>query len=271
MRKLSSLDEESKKISILKQTSVRETYPLHTHDFYEFFLVTKGRAIHVVNGISHVVERGSLVFVRPTDYHCYDYYKTADFEFYNKGFEPDLFESINHIFGGACSDLVNRPLPKHIKLDVKDMHNMEQQILFIIDSETEQERELPTSMLITYVTYRMLTTHDFDQAKMPPDWLINALDEMSKPENFIVGLPRLLEICNYTQAHINREFKRYLSTTPTKLINELRLRHAHDLLSETEGEIIDICQISGFNNLSHFYTEFKNYYGYSPNKVRTME
>ena len=33
----------------IRQDSVGETYQLHCHDFYEFFLVTKGRALHVVN------------------------------------------------------------------------------------------------------------------------------------------------------------------------------------------------------------------------------
>ena len=57
---------------VIRQDSVRETYQLHCHDFYEFFLVTKGRALHIVNDTVQTVSRGSLVFVRPDDAHCYD-------------------------------------------------------------------------------------------------------------------------------------------------------------------------------------------------------
>ena len=64
---------------VIRQDSVRETYQLHCHDFYEFFLVTKGRALHIVNDTVQTVSRGSLVFVRLDDAHCYDYYKTVSY------------------------------------------------------------------------------------------------------------------------------------------------------------------------------------------------
>ena len=46
---------------------VRNTTESHTHDYYEFFLVVKGRAVHRVNGAEIVVGRGTLAVVRPRD------------------------------------------------------------------------------------------------------------------------------------------------------------------------------------------------------------
>lgn len=53
------------------QPLITETFPLHTHDFYEIFLVAEGKAIHEVNGSSQLLSKGSLVYIRPSDTHYY--------------------------------------------------------------------------------------------------------------------------------------------------------------------------------------------------------
>ena len=59
---------------IARFVGVGATYPLHTHTFYEYFLVTGGSALHMVNGTSQALSKGSLVLIRPEDAHYYDYY-----------------------------------------------------------------------------------------------------------------------------------------------------------------------------------------------------
>lgn len=255
-------------LEVVKHTSVRKTYPIHTHEYYEFFFVTKGRAIHIINGALQVVERGSLVFVRPDDEHCYDYYKTQDFEFYNAGFTIEMFEAVNALFEGYPKELLESPLPKHIKLNEEQTYHITNALEATQSLKIERERKIILGRIISYVVYQMLMIKEIDQGRMLPTWLIHLMDEMSIAENFIEGLPCLLRLCNYSQEHINREFKRYLNTTPTRYINEMRLRYARDLLVKSDKEIMEVCQSSGFNNLSHFYTEFKRYYGYPPNVVR---
>lgn len=39
---------------VLHQCGVPATYKIHTHDFYELFLVSHGGAIHAVNGRSQL-------------------------------------------------------------------------------------------------------------------------------------------------------------------------------------------------------------------------
>ena len=50
---------------LMHQFRVSETYPLHTHEFYEIFYVVRGQAIHEINGLTQVVGEGALVFIRP--------------------------------------------------------------------------------------------------------------------------------------------------------------------------------------------------------------
>ena len=65
---------------VLHQCGVPATYKIHTHDFYELFLVSHGGAIHAVNGRSQLLSEGSFVLMRPRDVHRYDFFNNADFE-----------------------------------------------------------------------------------------------------------------------------------------------------------------------------------------------
>lgn len=268
MVKVLTQNKKDRNIMVLKQESVQETYPLHTHDFYEFFLVTKGRATHVVNKSVQIVERGSLVFVRPSDEHCYDFYKSQYFEFYNVGISVDMFKSLNGLFSGHAVELDRSKLPRHVKLNDNEIYILEGFLKELRKTKTDYEYDICFSKTACFVIYKMLTKPEFSENKIIPEWILNAIDEMSKKENFTVGLSRLVEICNYSQEHINREFKKYMKVTPTQYINKLRLRYSYELLKTTDLEIIDVSQSSGFNNLSHFYSEFKKTYGCSPNAIR---
>lgn len=64
---------------VLHQCGVPATYKIHTHDFYELFLVSHGGAIHAVNGRSQLLSEGSFVLMRPRDVHRYDFFNNADF------------------------------------------------------------------------------------------------------------------------------------------------------------------------------------------------
>ena len=75
----------------LHQFGVQATYKIHTHDFYELFLVPKGSAVHAVNGRSQFLTEGSFVLIRPNDVHRYELFNTDDFEIIDIGIPETLF------------------------------------------------------------------------------------------------------------------------------------------------------------------------------------
>jgi len=253
---------------VIRQDSVRETYQLHCHDFYEFFLVTKGRALHIVNETVQTVSRGSLVFVRPDDAHCYDYYKTQDFSFYNSGIPTAYYQKIYSYYGEQVKKLDMPPVSKHIQLSETQTRRLEDLMEALHARPTGALAKTQFLLLLSEVMYCFLTENSQEEDNALPDWLLYVLDEMSQPESFVEGLPHLLRTANYSQEYLNREFQRYLHTTPTRYINEQRLKYAHHLLRTTNMLIVDICEACGFHNLSHFYSRFREYFGCSPSTVR---
>lgn len=78
----------------------------------------------------------------------------------------------------------------------------------------------------------------------------------------------MYQISNCTPEHLCRSFRKYLNTSPTKFLNELRLEEATQKIIYTDIPIIDIAMDVGFGNLSYFYHLFKSKHNISPNKYR---
>lgn len=101
---------------LLHQHSVPETYKIHTHDFYELFLVPKGKAIHQVNGGNQFLTEGSFVLMRPDDVHKYDFFNNYDFEIMNLGIPQSLFHEILAYTMLDGERITSAALPPHVVL-----------------------------------------------------------------------------------------------------------------------------------------------------------
>ena len=99
---------------------------------------------------------------------------------------------------------------------------------------------------------------------IPPHWMFVLMNQMNKPENFIQGLPQMIKLAHLSQEHLTRAFRKYINVTPTQYINNLRLTYAAGLLVKSSHDITEICFLCGFNNLSHFYHQFKKKFNCSP-------
>ena len=68
------------------------------------------------------------------------------------------------------------------------------------------------------------------RTQLIPDWLYKLDIEMSKRHNYIQRLQRLMELCNYSQAHVIRSFQKYYKMSPTEYINSKRMVYACELI-----------------------------------------
>lgn len=68
--------------------------------------------------------------------------------------------------------------------------------------------------------------------------------------------------------YLSRSFKEIIGKTYTELILDMRLNKAIDQLLNTQGKIVDIAYLSGFNNLKSFNKSFKDKFQVSPSEFR---
>jgi len=89
-------------------------------------------------------------------------------------------------------------------------------------------------------------------------------------ENFEndISLSELSENCFISPFHFSRLFKSFTSYSPHHFLLDTRLKHAELLIKTTAKPITQICFDSGFSNLEHFSSAFKQKYKTAPSKFR---
>lgn len=250
-------------VSFLHQMSVQDTFQSHTHDYFEFFFVLKGKALHHINGERQLLSQGALVFIRPEDVHYYSFLDHYDMELLSIGIARDLIERTCRYLDIALDTFTASALPTQIMFADNDYWPMAEKLLAIESKKPGTDRRQYFLSLLPDLLYKMRFAQPFHHQPLPP-WLTQLVDEMEKPENFVAGLPRMVQLSGVTQEHLTRVFKRNLGLTPTAFINLKRINHSADLLCKGNMEILDVCYQCGFNNASSFYQVFKNTYHCTP-------
>lgn len=84
-----------------------------------------------------------------------------------------------------------------------------------------------------------------------------------------ISLDAISEIANMTKNAFCKYFKKRTNKTYVQFLNELRIENACKLLiSNNDHSILEIAELSGFNNISNFNRQFKVLKNVSPSKFR---
>lgn len=251
---------------VLHQVGVRSTYKIHSHDFYELFLVPRGRAIHLINGHSQLLTEGSFVLIRPNDTHRYEVLNRDDFELLDIGIPEPIFLQLCNYLDLDRSVFDAPELSPHCVLSGSALEDVTRKMKSNCSPQTNEDGYRYILCMLPYFIGYFLP-FSAPENKLPP-WLSELLQDMETPEHFIAGLPRLLELSDMSQEHLTRSFRRYLGVTPTEYINAKRLSLAAELLLTGQTQVIDIGGQCGFNSQSHFYRLFTERYGCPPKTFR---
>ncbi|MCM1047431.1 MAG: AraC family transcriptional regulator [Clostridiales bacterium] len=251
-------------VGYLYQKSVKETYQLHTHDFYEIFYIIKGKAIHEINYEKQVLRQGMLVFIRPEDVHQYTFINNYDFEILSIGIECEVVEYVCDYLEISLMQMHRSKLPPMIMQDGAHSWNMKDKLMMINTKERGVERRKYFLSIFPEIIYQLYYNSKYQNEIVIPVWLSDIIEEMEKKDNFLLGLSRMIELSNVSQEHLTREFKRFLGITPTEFINIKRVNYGVELLLQRKYSILETCYMCGFNNLSYFYKVFDKTYHCTP-------
>jgi AraC family transcriptional regulator, dual regulator of chb operon len=253
-------------------SSIRFTSPVHCHDFYEFFLITKGQCIHRVNGVEQHLTEGTLVFIRPEDLHYYDYYEEEDCQFINIACAKQIINDAFKYLGDELSmeRFLRHESPPYVTLPPLERDNLVrryERLKLLLTIDKAQARIQVRALVLEMLTQCFLSSQNTGKKEVPL-WFEALLMQMQKKENFTKGLERMYELSGRSIGHLNRVFQQYLNITPTLYINQLRLSCAKSLLLNTELTIVEVAMEAGFENLSHFYHLFRETFNATPASMR---
>ena len=253
-------------ISQQKQLAVR-----HSHDYFELFVVHRGTAVHRCNGASRALAKGTVVLVRPDDFHYYAD-MSPDFAIINVLIPSGTIRALFEYLGAGYDSrhLVSARYPPTAQVSPAGfkalLTELEKLVLSkrLLKSRSDAYFRITLMNLLT-ACFPMGPTGSHTDL---PVWLRWLALEMMKPENFTEGLPAMRRLSGKSEEHLARACRRYLHHTPTEIINELRLEHTARAIMTTGTKIIDICTDAGFESLSYYYRLFRRRFGMAPRELR---
>ena len=88
-------------------------------------------------------------------------------------------------------------------------------------------------------------------------------------QNFHYNVPieHFAKLTGRSLAAFKRDFDRIFQTSPRKWLQEKRLEEAYHLIQQKKQKPTEIYLELGFENLSHFYTSFKQKFGVTPASI----
>lgn len=236
--------------------------PAHDHDFYEVMVVLQGGFQEKMSHQVHPLPKGTTRFVKPEDKHCFSGENSLNW-LRNIAISREFFQQFQEE-----SALENREdLFTPFTLDPSTLEQFQNKTKRLLQPNHSEEAYvfLVKSILSDLFVAGLIEGNNHNHV---PEWLKSLYTAMYLEENYLLGLPRLPQVSNKSQEHINRAFRKYYNITPTEHINHIRLEKAAEDLRNSEEKIIDIIYGCGFQNVSYFNRLFKNQFGLRPRDYR---
>jgi AraC family transcriptional regulator len=149
-------------------------------------------------------------------------------------------------------------------------------VALLSELESDKERGSLYADSLAHILALHLVTH-YAAANARAIRLVGGLSgrKLRRVEEFIelnytqdVTLADLSSVAGMSTFHFAREFKRATGTTPHQYLLQQRIRHAKELLSNSEMPLVDVGFQSGFSHQSHFTRLFRKLTGTTPLSYR---
>ena len=264
-------------------------FPVHRHEFFEFFYVVTGKCLHVLDGREEPVAAGDMVLMEPGRSHGLNKAMAPQFEVYNCIFLPELLDSHAALLKnvtGFLEFLYLEPFNKGFnRLHLTGPVNLKALIileeLFLEYGKKPRGFETAIKILLADLLITLVRFNERQKAELPgkSGGLNRQASAIMKSLEYIEANFRKdisLEDISLNKAGITKEyycniFKKVTGKTFTEYINALRIEYAARLLSGSGKPVTEIAYDSGFNDLSYFNRVFKAAKGISPSKYREKQ
>lgn len=80
-------------------------------------------------------------------------------------------------------------------------------------------------------------------------------------------LEKISSFMHLSRAHTIRLCQEFYGMTPTAKVHQLKMNHAHFLITTMGYTISEVAEVIGYDSLSAFSTAFKKFYGKSPSEI----
>lgn len=260
-------------IRSVSHTIGAKKYPTHSHDNeHRLIYVRKGRVKLHISSKEWVITRPSVIFISNLEKHSV-FSESENYDRYSVAFLPaDTMRMVDS--DKLMSPFCDRPAGFSNVVDVSDIIE-ELDILFsmLLREHKNDEKKLGDScasvfrvILISILRHspESFPYKDTEKGAIVQD-VRRMLEKNLEKDLSLEEISEGFHISTYYLSHIFKDITGY-SVKNYRLL--CRLASARELLVSTEHTIKEICEITGFPDMSNFSRRFKFEYGVTPTEYR---
>ncbi|MDZ8118593.1 helix-turn-helix domain-containing protein [Pontiella sp. NLcol2] len=252
----------------------------HSHDFCELVIVTKGHAMHMLEGSPFPVTAGDVFLLQGRQKHYF--YERQNLDLINIMYDPDkieLPEGELRRMPGYCAMFMLEPNYRRQHRFASRLHLKRVPLARVERLADEMERECEKdepgkevalrAKLLEMMVYlsRAYTSSDTTEAHA----LLRVGNVIGALENDYSRdwkLDELLNIAHMSRSNLMRVFRKATGQTPIEYLVRLRIQKAMEMLRNTDLTITEIALEVGFNDSNYFTRQFRRILGESPRDFR---
>ena len=255
----------------------------HWHEEIEVIIVLDGSCDYRINLDSFVINKGDILIIDSQSLHSLTYIPSKNMTWASFVFHINMLKSSNT--DGALLKY-SAPLLNHehqLPIILKDNIDCYSKIFDVIEDiiycyyEKDIAYELELKSLLFKFFSLLYKNNLIKKHQSKNNITFNTTNKIKLVLNYIndnysedISINTLAELCDYSEYHFMRFFKKHIGLTCIQYINNLRLEKSSILLTSTNNAIMDISLEVGFDNLSYFNKLFKRKYNLTPKEFRTI-
>ncbi len=227
------------------------------NSFLVFYTIS-GRGLLRYRGKTHYLVPGTATMISCMDHHYYECLSGQEWEF--------LWL---HFYGsnayGYFEEFIRSGFRILKDLDHFSFESTMRRIIALTQKKDLNSEIIVSSLITSLVTQLLTANNDAGNALgFMPDYLKLVLKKIETEFSSPLSLDELSSLSGVSKYHLDREFKKYIGTSPIEYITLTRINYAKELLKYSGYSVEEICYRCGFNYVSHFISVFRRHEGKTP-------
>ncbi|QGQ98430.1 AraC family transcriptional regulator [Paenibacillus psychroresistens] len=249
---------------------LKDSVPMHWHDFYELSYILEGEGTQFLNGVEEPLKQGGLMLLTPADFHEVKVKPGTTLRKFNVIFSHELLDEKVKLL------LFRNFFEKSVQLGEAEAEWMEadfQRLWREYQGQAEgrmlgMEYTLNRILLDLFRYCSRLNRHEAHQGRSAV--IHHALVFMQHHFREALTLEQVAAQTNLSANYFSECFRKVTGITFQQHLLDMRLQFAHALMTSSQMNVTEVCLTSGFNTLNHFERSFKRKYGRTPRSMRVF-
>ena len=263
------------------------TTDMHRHEFVQIIYVAKGSSEHVLNNNKFTIYKGDIFIMPPYvphffvpggDAEIYEYEFIPEFinEKFSLNYKDNSFMDFAYLEPFLVAENKIKPrlnLSGIVQREVEDIFNNIMLEYEHRDKDFELVIKALTLQLLIIVSRQYNRNDETDENNYVfmkhRDSLIKTIDFINENYSESISLDDAVRVSLLSKSYFGYLFKHMTHKTFTEYLNGVRISNAIELLKTRHDlKVIDICFMTGYNNVNHFNRIFKAETGCTPMQIR---